>query len=179
MTTHTSIIERAAEFAGKAHAGQTRKFTGIPYYTHVEGVAQLVSQRTKDEELVAAAYLHDTIEDCGVTPAELEALFGPRVAAIVQSLTNDEEAIEQLGKVSYMVGKLRRLSADALLIKLCDMLHNTTETQSQRQAANYLAIITQVAGEPPACWSPLHAELYSRICSAAARKWPQENEFCE
>lgn len=83
------LPERAAAFARQAHEGQTRKFTGAPYYTHVERVAALVASRTDRPELIAAAYLHDTIEDCSVTYETLAQHFGHAVANIVHSLTND------------------------------------------------------------------------------------------
>lgn len=84
------FINLSATFARKAHEGQTRKFTGAPYYTHVERVAALVRKRTDRPELIAAAYLHDTMEDCGVTYETLAQHFGHAVANIVHALTNDD-----------------------------------------------------------------------------------------
>lgn len=160
---HNTLISKARQYAAQAHAGQTRKFTGEPYFNHVESVAHIVSHRTQDADIIAAAYLHDTIEDCGVTHAELSRNFNPHVADLVQSLTNDEQAIEAMGKVAYMSEKLRHLPADALLIKLCDMLHNRSQTQSQRQANNYLAILARLAEHKPACWSSVHEGLHHNI----------------
>lgn len=160
---YNTLISKAKLFAYHAHKGQTRKFTGEPYFNHVESVARLVSRRTQDAELIAAAYLHDTIEDCNVSHTELSSTFTPRVANLVQSLTNDDQAIEHMGKVAYMSEKLQKLTADALLIKLCDILHNRSQTQSQRQAANYLAILERLASHKPACWQDVHETLLHTI----------------
>ena len=70
------MIDRAIEFATKAHEGQFRKGTKRPYIVHPIEVGDIVSTMTKDEEVISAAILHDTIEDCeGVTKELLEALF--------------------------------------------------------------------------------------------------------
>lgn len=167
---NTHLIREAALFASLAHTGQTRKFTGEPYFNHVAAVADMVSWRTQDAELIAAAYLHDTIEDCGVTHAELSRKFSPRVADLVQSLTNDEQALESMGKVAYMSNKLRHLTADALLIKLCDMLHNRSNTKSQRQIDNYLAILANLSADKPICRNKQHEQLIHTITAGAPTK---------
>lgn len=158
-----NLISAAKLFAFRAHDGQTRKFTGEPYFNHVDSVARMVSRRTQDAELIAAAYLHDTMEDCNVCHAELRSTFSPRVANLVQSLTNDEQAIERMGKVAYMSEKLQKLPADALLIKLCDILHNRSQTQSQQQANNYLRILERLGANKPACWQDMHEALLHSI----------------
>lgn len=167
---NNNLISDAELLAWHAHMGQTRKFTGEPYFNHVASVAEMVSHRTQDAELIAAAYLHDTIEDCGVTHAELCNMLSKRVADLVQSLTNDDQAIERIGKVSYMSDKLRHLTADALLIKLCDMLHNRSNTQSQRQIDNYLAILANLASAKPVCWNEQHEHLLQAITAGAPIK---------
>lgn len=167
---NNTLISDAEHFAWRAHMGQTRKFTGEPYFNHVASVAEMVSHRTQDAELIAAAYLHDTVEDCGVTHQELCHKFSKRVADLVQSLTNDDQAIERIGKVAYMSDKLRHLTADALLIKLCDMLHNRSNTQSQRQIDNYLAILANLASAKPVCWNEQHEQLLQAITAGAPIK---------
>jgi (p)ppGpp synthase/HD superfamily hydrolase len=84
------LVAAALEFAGKAHAGQTRKGDGSPYIVHPIEVARLVYEAGFRETVVAAALLHDVVEDCGVSVAELEELFGAEVAALVATLTAGE-----------------------------------------------------------------------------------------
>ena len=85
-----SIVCEAAVFAARAHDGQVRKGSGIPYILHPMEVASIVSTLTDDEEVIAAALLHDTIEDTAVTEEEIRALFGDRVASLVAHETEDK-----------------------------------------------------------------------------------------
>ena len=161
---------KASAFAEKAHAGQTRR-NGEPYYNHVHRVAALAKEHTDDEDIISAAYLHDTMEDCGTTVAELESLFGERVACMVQELTNDETLLEQLGKEEYMVRKLSAMSPEALLVKLCDTLNNMSETDRPTQAGTYARIQQRLQSNPPSCWNTIHQTLSNRILSIYAEKF--------
>ena len=84
------MIREAADFATEAHKGMVRKGGGIPYIYHPMEVALLSSQMTEDEEVIAAAYLHDVLEDTSVTAEELKARFGDRVLALVLAETEDK-----------------------------------------------------------------------------------------
>jgi len=84
---HT-LIERAARFAAEAHAGQRRKYTGEPYAEHPFRVAQMVAAVTADPCVVAAALLHDTVEDTPVSDSDIRRLFGDRVADLVAEVTD-------------------------------------------------------------------------------------------
>ena len=74
------MIEEAAAFAAQAHHGTFRKGTQIPYITHPMEAAVIVSGFTDDPEMIAAALLHDVVEDTGVTEEEIRERFGSRVA---------------------------------------------------------------------------------------------------
>ena len=84
------MIGEAAAFADKAHKGAFRKGTKIPYITHPMETAVIVSAFTDDEEIIAAALLHDVMEDAGVTREELEDAFGSRVADLVVDESEDK-----------------------------------------------------------------------------------------
>lgn len=79
----TSLLDRAICFAVQAHAGIERKGKGFPYIVHPMEAMAIVATMTSDQELLAAAALHDTVEDTDVTVAELQELFGERVALLV------------------------------------------------------------------------------------------------
>ena len=85
-----SVFERAIIFATKAHAGAKRKGTGIPYIVHPIEAAAIASTMTLDEEILAAAVLHDVLEDTDTTAKELEELFGLHVAELVQDETENK-----------------------------------------------------------------------------------------
>lgn len=138
------LMERAEDFARHWHEGQTRKFTNVPYISHPEAVAGLAAEYTRDERVLAAE-------------------FGPYVATLVFLLTNDEE---EKKRVRYMTRKLCALPPDALLIKLCNMLHNMTETRSRRQAETYREILDRVRERGAAAWNGTHEALAGRIMEA-------------
>ncbi len=85
-----NLIEEAMMFAIHAHEGQRRKMSDIPYILHPVEVANIIATMTTDPEVIAAGILHDTIEDCGVLAEEIRDKFGPRVAALVQSESEDK-----------------------------------------------------------------------------------------
>ena len=82
------MIQRAIAFATKAHDGQLRKGTMRPYILHPLEVGVIVARMTEDEEVISAAILHDTIEDCkGVTAKMIEQMFSNRVAELDRKST--------------------------------------------------------------------------------------------
>lgn len=87
-----NVLEEAILFATHAHEGQIRKLANTPYILHPLEVANIISTVTSDLETAAAGVLHDTVEDCGVDPKEIREKFGPRVAALVQSETEDKKS---------------------------------------------------------------------------------------
>lgn len=126
-----SIIEKAINFAVKAHQGQKRKGSGLPYIVHPLAVANYVRfyivepiGKLSVEELIVCGYLHDTIEDTNVTYEDINKEFGEKVANVVKELTNDDNQIAKIGKERYITTKLLTMSVDALAVKLCDRLDN-------------------------------------------------------
>jgi len=85
-----NLLDRAVAFAAQKHAGQLRKGTNLPYIVHPMEAAVICASITDDEEALAAAVLHDVVEDAGVTASEVEALFSRRVAAIVAGDSEDK-----------------------------------------------------------------------------------------
>lgn len=123
-------IKNAYEYASRMHEGQKR-LSGEPYITHPVAVAQIVAGLELDTDSVCAALLHDTVEDCSdkTNLKEIEKLFGPEVAMLVDGLTKtvnlpvdnrEDEHIENLRKMLLAMSKDIRV----ILIKLCDRLHN-------------------------------------------------------
>lgn len=83
-------LNEAITFAAEAHADQMRKLSGIPYIVHPMEVAAIIGSMTPDQEVIMAGLLHDTVEDCNVDPRVIKSRFGARVAALVQSETEDK-----------------------------------------------------------------------------------------
>ena len=86
------LVSEAIAFAVKAHDGMRRKKSDAPYILHPMEAAVIVGTMTDDQSLIAAAALHDVVEDAGVTIEEIEARFGARVRALVASETEDKRA---------------------------------------------------------------------------------------
>jgi len=123
-----ALVERAFEFSESAHRGQFRK-SGEPYITHPLAVASILSEWQLDAEGLAAALLHDVMEDTSVTRTELETTFGKPVAAMVDGLskldqiefaTREDAQAESFRKMLLAMARDVRV----ILIKLADRLHN-------------------------------------------------------
>ncbi len=117
-------IKDARSFAEFAHLGQTRKgVKAEPYRVHLEDVATLVAGFGGSEDAVMAAWLHDTVEDCDVSPAELVTRFGTKVAALVAELT-DDKALPKARRKALQILSAPEKSPTAALVKICDKLSN-------------------------------------------------------
>lgn len=122
-----TLIQKADAFAEKAHEGMTRKGTTIPYITHPREAAQIAASMTDDPEVIAAALLHDVIEDCGVSAGMLEAQFSARVAQIVlaESETKDDNPCESWNRRKQeAIDKLSRGTREEKIVALSDKLSN-------------------------------------------------------
>ena len=121
------MIREAAEFADRAHQGVFRKGTEIPYITHPMETAAIVTAFTDEPEMIAAALLHDVIEDAGVTREELEEKFGPRVAFLVDGESEDKSKswVERKGAT---LERLKTATRDEKILALADKLSNIRST---------------------------------------------------
>ena len=123
------LLDRAIEFAMVKHAGQKRKGTTIPYITHVIEAMEIVSRMTEDEEIRAAAVLHDTLEDTETTKEELIEAFGPQVTKLVAAESEDkrkdlpEEKTWRIRK-EETIKHLKKASTEVKMIALGDKLSN-------------------------------------------------------
>ncbi|HEV3132858.1 MAG TPA: HD domain-containing protein, partial [Acidimicrobiales bacterium] len=193
----TSLIVRAAETATVAHAGQLRR-SGEPYITHPIAVAGIVADLGLDAQTVAAALLHDAVEDTGVTTEVIDRDFGPTVANIVEGVTKldrlqfDSKEAQQAATVRKM---LVAMASDwrVLIIKLADRLHNMRtlsvmpEWKQRRTAQETLDIYAPLAhrlGIQEVKWqledlafATLHAKPYAEIEQMVASRAPLRDEF--
>jgi (p)ppGpp synthase/HD superfamily hydrolase len=120
------LIARSADFAARAHAAQRRKGDAQePYINHLAEVALLVAEATggRDPALIAAAWLHDTLEDTDAEREDLEALFGPAVAAIVAEVT-DDKSLKKAERKRLQVETAPSKGVPARLLKIADKTSN-------------------------------------------------------
>jgi len=122
-----NLIERASTFARNAHIAQFREWTGEPYWNHLHEVAELVRNSGLPDDVVAAAYLHDTIEDTKVTFQDLETHFGLVIAEMVLMVTDISigtgygRAVRKRMDCRYLAGA----SSYGQSIKLADLISNS------------------------------------------------------
>lgn len=156
-----TIVDDARAFAAEKHRGQTRKGAGeVPYFAHLEEVAGLVQRFGGPQVAIVAAWLHDTVEDCGVAPSEIAELFGAEVAGVVAELT-DDKALEKPMRKRLQVSNAPHKSAAGALVKICDKMSN----------------IRSVAQEPPLHWDLARKRAYldwaDEVVSALPSQWPE------
>ena len=125
----TDLLDRAIIFAVRAHAGTERRGKGFPYIVHPLEAVEIVATMTADQELLAAAALHDTVEDTDVTVEQLRDDFGERIASLVaaESDTMQDGVSEEEGWHTRKQAAIERLaiaSHDAKVVALGDKLSN-------------------------------------------------------
>lgn len=124
------LVERARLFATAAHAAidQRRKYSGAPYIEHPEAVARLVAEHQADEEMVAAAWLHDVVEDTAVSLELVRDEFGENVAGLVDALSDMQTPDEgnRAVRKQRAAQRLSRADPRAQTIKYADLIHNTS-----------------------------------------------------
>ena len=122
-----TLISDAMVFAACAHDGMLRKGTNVPYIVHPAEVAAIAATLTDDPEILAAAVLHDVMEDCGVGMAELEQRFGVRVAELVLSETQERCGDPRMtweARKRSAIEQIARGDRAAKIIALSDKLSN-------------------------------------------------------
>jgi GTP diphosphokinase / guanosine-3',5'-bis(diphosphate) 3'-diphosphatase len=193
----TQLIEQAFAVARGAHAEQVRR-SGEPYIAHPLGVAMILADLGLDDVTIAAALLHDAVEDTALTAPDLEERFGVDVAAIVDGVTKldrlqfdskEEQQSATLRKMLVAMAKDIRV----LLIKLADRLHNMRtiaslpEAKQQRIAQETLDIYAPLAhrlGIADVKWqledlafAVLHPKRYAEIEQMVATQSPERDEY--
>ncbi|MCR4950168.1 MAG: bifunctional (p)ppGpp synthetase/guanosine-3',5'-bis(diphosphate) 3'-pyrophosphohydrolase [Solobacterium sp.] len=136
-----ALISRAANYAAEHHAGQFRK-SGEPYVVHLINVAYILATMRVGPATIAAGYLHDVIEDCGVSHDELAAEFTTEIADLVEAVTKIG-TLEYKGKddPEYQAANHRKIfiamarDVRVIIIKLVDRLHNMRTLQYQSENA--------------------------------------------
>ena len=147
----TTLLDRAILFAVRAHAGTERRGKGFPYIVHPMEALEIVATMTRDQELLAAAVLHDTVEDTDTTVEQIQAEFGDRIASLVasESDTMPEGVSEEdswHARKQAAIDRLARASHDAKVVALGDKL------------SNMRAIARDYAQQGDALWNLFHVK---------------------
>ena len=195
----TAIISRAYATAANAHAGQTRN-SGGPYIQHPLAVAMIVAELGLDDVTVAAALLHDAVEDTGVGLEEITSSFGPEVAAIVDGVTKldrirfDSKEAQQAATMRKMLVAMAK-DLRVLIIKLADRLHNMRTLaampawKQQRTANETLEIYAPLAHRlgmqemkqqlEDLSFATLHPKRYAEIEQMVSTRSPERDLYLQ
>ena len=147
----TTLLDRAIIFAVRAHAGTERRGKGFPYIVHPMEAVEIVATMTRDQELLAAAALHDTVEDTDVTIEQISTEFGERVASFV-AVESDEPHQSRDGVENWRarkqaaIDRIAHASRDTKIVALGDKL------------SNMRAIARDYAQQGDALWDLFHAK---------------------
>ncbi len=167
------LISRARDFARAKHAGQFRKGAARePYEAHLAEVADLVASFGGSPEVIAAAWLHDTVEDCEVAAADIVERFGAKVAGMVAEVT-DDKTLDAAERKRMQVVNAKGKSPGAALVKICDKTSNiravsvspALEWSVARQSA-YLEWAAEVVAALPAGADPARARFAAELLAA-------------
>ena len=147
----TTLLDRAILFAVRAHAGTERRGKGFPYIVHPMEAMEIVATMTADQELLAAAALHDMVEDTDVTVEQLRAEFGDRIADLVAAESDAfvegvSEEDSWHARKQAAIDRLARAPRDAKMVALGDKL------------SNMRAIARDYAVQGDALWNIFHAK---------------------
>lgn len=154
----------AQTFCHKWHSGQTRKYTGEPYWVHPFAVAEMVSWVGCPENAVIAAYLHDVIEDTEATGDDIEGIFGPDVRSLVEQVTDVSRPGDgnRAARKKIDLEHLALGDPDAKTIKLADLIDNTRTIvkHDPKFAKTYLmeklALMEVLRDGNPVLWTTAH-----------------------
>lgn len=118
------MLDTAIELAARAHRGQLRKGTDVPYIAHPFGVGLILARAGYDEEVIIAGILHDTVEDTDVTLERVEETFGARVAAIVRGCSEPDKDLPWEDRKHHTIEQLATASIEVQAVTCADKLHN-------------------------------------------------------
>lgn len=190
-----AVIERAYAVAKEKHTGQLRQ-SGEPYITHPLAVAQILAELGLGPRAIAAALLHDTVEDTGYALADLTAEFGDEVAMLVDGVTKlDKVKYGESAQAETVRKMIVAMSKDirVLLIKLADRLHNARTwgfvppEKAARKAKETLEIYAPLANRlgiqaikselEDLSFAVLHPKIYNEIHNLIAQRTPQREKY--
>lgn len=128
----TPLINKAKMLAGKAHEGQFRKYSGMPYIVHPIEVATIVQTVEHSDEMIAAALLHDVVEDTDYSFEDIAKEVSPEVADLVKGLTDVSSPQDGNRKVRKAIDKdhLAEQNAEVQTIKLADVISNSQDIKA-------------------------------------------------
>jgi (p)ppGpp synthase/HD superfamily hydrolase len=171
VATRSEQVEAAMRYAAALHANQKRKGSEVPYFTHLVGTMEIAEEHGADETELAAAVLHDAVEDHprgGQTANEIREMFGPDVLAIVlgcSDSTSDKKGPWKERKEAY-IKHASRASFSVALVSASDKLHNARSILQDHKEFGDAVFERFKAGKSATIW------YYREVANALRRRAP-------
>ncbi|MEX0895801.1 MAG: HD domain-containing protein [Patescibacteria group bacterium] len=147
LKEQTPIVTDAALFAERHHVDQQRKVTGEPASIHLWSVGMILSLVTDNEKLIAAGFLHDTIEDCdSVTYMLLVRLFGRECADLVLAVTEKDRTLSWKMVKEQAMDELWEMNQDEHLLKTADVISNLSDFVYEIETKGIASVIVHFNG---------------------------------
>ncbi len=159
-----NLIDKAIVIAAKAHSGQTRKLTNIPYVTHPYSVGMLLQKEECSDEVIAAGILHDTVEDTDITYEDLLNLVGPKVTSLVRAASEHDKSLSWEERKQHTIEHLKSAELDEIKVIVADKLHNLKSIKEDIEVSGEVVWDRFNRGKSKQHW------YYSSIVKALAHK---------
>lgn len=165
MIFFSEKIQKAVDFANRAHKDQRRKISKFPYIVHPLSVALILAMVKAKEKIIIAGLLHDVIEDCGATKEEISKRFGREVARIVDDLTEKNKNLPWEKRKQIAMNHIPNMKKGSLLAKSADILHNLSDIK--RNFETYGDQVFKYFNAP----KEKQLERYEKLIKALDKKW--------
>lgn len=179
-TLHSPVVENAIRIAAEAHKSQKRKSSGIPYIAHPMGVCLiLVKAGFHEESILAAAALHDVVEDTALTFEDLEGSFSDDIIQYVREMTEEKETTDGQKRNWHErkqdhIAVMQQASQGARAIELADKLHNLEAMLFDLQTENQLEFWGHFGASPEEI-----IQYYHSMIDAAGQADPRLNSLVQ
>lgn len=149
MVANLPKTRLAIEFAGREHAEQRRNTDGAPFIEHPIEVGLLLYEAGAPDHLVAAGVLHDVLEKTAVTPSILGRCFGPRIATVVEAVSEDEEIVGYAERKAALRQQVAAAGSEALTVFAADKVSKVRELRAAVASATRTGLPLQASLVPP------------------------------
>jgi (p)ppGpp synthase/HD superfamily hydrolase len=171
MSSYSMRYDAALVMAARAHQDQRRKGSGIPYITHVVHVSTILLRHGFNEDVVIAGLLHDVIEDCDISAAEIEAAFGAEIARLVVAVSEPKGNVSWEAAKAHKIEQLATGGPNVAGLKAADALHNSR------------SIVNDLHQDGPVVWQrfkrgPAQTLWYYRAILEGVRPWLGKHPLC-
>lgn len=161
-------INEAIQFAYKAHFGQERKSTGVPFITHPFAVGMMLAREGYDEDVIIAGILHDVWEDTEVELTEIGELFGAEVCMLVWSASEPDKSLSWEERKAHTISFTKDLSLRAKAVICADKIHNVESILTDKELLGEEVWNDFKRGKEEQAW--YYTSMYESLCHGVSEE---------